>query len=442
MFGFLKKKLKDTLGKFSKKVEEEAEVVEEAPEVVPEQPAPQAEEPKQAEPEAQPKEAVIEPKQPEKKKQPEPETKQAPPAEEKKPEPAHPPAPEQEPKKEEIEPETVPQEQPTPVQPTEEPEAEAQPKEKEKGFLGIFKKKEKEQEQPKEQKGFFSKVTESVTKVQLSEQKFEDLFWDLEVTLLENNVAVEVVEKIKADLKGALTADRISRKGLERTISDALKHSIQDLFKVEGFDLVQKARTKKPFVIAMIGVNGSGKTTTMAKLAHLFQKNGLTVVMAAADTFRAAAIQQLEEHADRLKTKLIKQDYQSDPAAVAFDAIEHAKAKAIDVVLIDTAGRLHSNQNLMDELKKLIRVNKPDLKLFIGESTTGNDCVEQAKYFDAAVGIDAIILAKADVDEKGGAAISVSFVTKKPILFLGTGQTYDDLKPFDAELLVEQIGLS
>jgi len=160
---------------------------------------------------------------------------------------------------------------------------------------------------------------------------------------------------------------------------------------------------------------------------NLFKKNGLKCVIAASDTFRAAAIQQLQEHADKLGVKMIKHDYGADPAAVAFDAIKYAEANRADVVLIDTAGRLHSNVNLMDEMKKVVRVAKPDLKIFIGESITGNDCVEQAKKFNEAIGIDGIILAKADLDDRGGAAISVSFVTKKPILYIGTGQGYDDL---------------
>jgi fused signal recognition particle receptor len=188
-------------------------------------------------------------------------------------------------------------------------------------------------------------------------------------------------------------------------------------------------------------VNGSGKTTTIAKMVKLFQDNNMKCVIAASDTFRAAAIQQLEEHANRLKVKLIKHDYGADPAAVAYDAIEHAKAKDLDVVFIDTAGRLHSNTNLMDEMKKIIRVAKPDMKIFIGESITGNDCVEQAKQFNEAVGIDAIILSKADVDEKGGAAISVSYVTGKPIIYIGTGQEYNDLEKFDKKLVLGTLGM-
>jgi fused signal recognition particle receptor len=222
-----------------------------------------------------------------------------------------------------------------------------------------------------------------------------------------------------------------------------LRESVKGLFIDNDLNIIDEIRKKKdkPYIISFIGVNGSGKTTSMAKLAYLLQKNNLSVVFAASDTFRAAAIQQLQEHADKLGVKMIRHDYESDPAAVAFDAIQHAKSKGIDVVLIDTAGRLHVNDNLMNELKKLIRVNKPDLKIFVGESITGNDCVEQAKLFNEVVGIDAIILAKADVDEKGGAAVSVSYVTKKPIIYLGTGQKYDDLQEFKPEIIIKNIGL-
>ncbi len=296
-----------------------------------------------------------------------------------------------------------------------------------------------------EPKGFFTKITETFTKIQISEEKFEELFWELEVVLLENNVAVEVIDKIKRDLKKELMNGKVSRRGVEDLILSTLRQSITELFDVEKIDLInnikKKRETGKPYIVAIIGVNGAGKTTSIAKLTHKFQKEGLSVVLAASDTFRAAAIQQLEEHANKLNVKMVKHDYNSDPAAVAFDAIKYAEAKNIDVVMIDTAGRLHSNTNLMRELEKVIRVCQPDIKIFVGESITGNDCVEQAKEFDKAVGIDAIILAKADVDDKGGAAISVSYILQRPILYLGTGQTYDDLKEFDSKLILESLEL-
>jgi len=297
-------------------------------------------------------------------------------------------------------------------------------------------------EEPEEEKGFFRKLAETITKKTLSEEKFEEIFWDLEVALLENNVAVEVIDKIKDDLKRGLVNKKLDRGRIEETIENTLKDSIKSLFDTEKIDLIRliKSKKQKPFTVIFVGVNGSGKTTTIAKMAKYFQNNRLKCVIAASDTFRAAAIQQLEEHADRLGVRLIKQDYGADPAAVAFDAVKYAESKNIDVVMVDTAGRLHSNTNLMDEMKKIVRVAKPDLKIFIGESITGNDCVEQAKHFNEAVGIDGIILAKADIDEKGGAAISVSYVTGKPIMFIGVGQRYDDLKEFDEKIVMESMG--
>ncbi|MFQ5474880.1 MAG: signal recognition particle-docking protein FtsY [Candidatus Nanoarchaeia archaeon] len=326
-----------------------------------------------------------------------------------------------------------------------------------KGFFSkIFKKKEElkdvseheEKEEPKDEtrpeeqkKGFFGKLKEGIVAKKLSASKFEELFFDIEVALLENNVAVEVIEKIKVDLKKELVDQKLNRFDISGIILDTLQESLDELLDFETLDILALAKKKKPLVIVFVGVNGSGKTTTIAKMAKYFENNGLSSVLVAADTFRAAAIQQLEEHAKRLNKKIIKHDYGSDPAAVAFDGIRYAEAKDMDVVLIDTAGRLHSNVNLMDELAKIVRVSKPDLKIFIGESITGNDCIEQAQKFNETVKIDGIILSKADVDEKGGAAISVAHVTGKPILFIGTGQDYEDLEPFDKEKIMENLGL-
>ncbi|MEK6984287.1 MAG: signal recognition particle-docking protein FtsY [Nanoarchaeota archaeon] len=292
-------------------------------------------------------------------------------------------------------------------------------------------------------KGFFESIKEKIVTTKINDGQFNKLFWDLELALMENNVAVEVIEKLKINLKIELVEKPIKRTKIEETVQEALKTSIQGLFDVANVDLIVEIRKKaeKPYVIVFFGINGSGKTTSIAKLANMLNEKKISCVLAASDTFRAASIEQLQQHADKLKLKMIRHNYSSDPAAVAFDAIKHAKAKNIDVVLIDTAGRMHSNVNLIDEMKKIIRVAKPDLKVFVGESITGNDCVEQAKTFNEAVGIDGIILAKADVDEKGGAAVSVSYVTKKPILFLGTGQKYSDLQVFDSEIVVKGLGL-
>ena len=265
----------------------------------------------------------------------------------------------------------------------------------------------------------------------------------MELALLENNVAVEVIDKIKDDLRQSLVEKPIKRTKVEETIRESLKNSVNELFDVGEINLLNfiKSRKDRPFVIAFFGINGSGKTTTIAKIASMLKSKKISAVLAASDTFRAASIEQLQKHADSINVKMIRHDYKADPAAVAFDAIKYAKAKNIDVVLIDTAGRMHSNENLLNEMKKIIRVAKPDLKIFVGEAITGNDCVEQAKAFNESVGIDGIILAKADVDEKGGAFVSVSYVTKKPIMFLGTGQNYSDLQEFDSDAVIKNLGL-
>ena len=307
-------------------------------------------------------------------------------------------------------------------------------------------KEEKKEEEPEEgEKGFFKKLTKGLGLKRLSESKFDSIFFDLEVALLENNVAVEVIDKIRQDLHSRLVDKKLKRSQIENIVLQSLKESLDQILNAKPVDILgkikDKRKDKKPYVIVFVGINGSGKTTTIAKMARYFMDNNLKTVIVASDTFRAAAIQQLEEHANKLGVKLIKHDYGSDPAAVAFDGIKYAESKDIDVVLIDTAGRLHSNVNLMDEMKKIIRVANPDMKIFIGESITGNDCIEQAQQFNDAVDIDGIVLSKADVDEKGGAAISVSYVTGKPILFIGTGQEYKDLQKFDKSVVLDNLGL-
>lgn len=294
---------------------------------------------------------------------------------------------------------------------------------------------------PEEKRGIFRKIKEALTTKAINDVQFNELFWDIELVMLENNVAVDVIEKVKKDLNMVIVGKPLPRTKIKETVMTTLRTSLSALFIEPDLNLSQLAKQHKPLVIAFIGINGSGKTTTIAKLAHALQQQGHSIVMAAADTFRAAAIDQLQYHADKLGCKLIKHDYGADAAAVAFDAIKHAKAKNKDIVLIDTAGRLHSNTNLIEELKKIMRVAKPHLKLFIGESITGNDCTEQARQFNETVGIDGIILSKADIDEKGGTALSISYVTKKPILYLGTGQEYKDLQAFDKNKLLAQIGI-
>lgn len=300
----------------------------------------------------------------------------------------------------------------------------------------------KEKEETKESAGILHKLKQTITTKTLSEEKFEELFWDLELLLLENNLSVEVIEKIKFDLKKELVNKPLPREDFAAKIKNTLRQSLFQILSWEKIDFISQIQKKenKPYIIAFFGINGSGKTTTLAKLSHFLQKNQLKTVLAAADTFRAAAIQQLEEHAQKLNTKIIRQDYGSDSAAVAFDAIKYAQKNKIDVVMIDTAGRLHSNTNLMEELEKICRVAKPDFKIFVGESITGNDCIEQARRFNEKINIDGVILTKADVDEKGGAPLSISYTIKKPILYLGTGQNYPDLQEFNQQQIIENLG--
>jgi len=297
----------------------------------------------------------------------------------------------------------------------------------------IEEEKEQEEEEEEEKQGFFSRF-----KKKLTQEKFDELFTELEMILLQNNVAYEVVEKIKLSLKEKIVGKNLSDINLEQI----LKKSVEEIL-INPPNFIKEIRktlaVKSPFVIAFFGINGSGKTTTIAKVANLLKKEKLSVVLAAADTFRAASIEQLQQHADKLDLHLIKKDYGADPASVGFDAVEYAKKHHIDVVLIDTAGRMNTKDSLMKEMEKIARVNKPDMRIFVGESITGNDATEQAKAFNDTANITGIILSKADVDEKGGTAISVSYITKKPILFLGTGQTYNDLEVFDKAKLIKKI---
>jgi fused signal recognition particle receptor len=201
----------------------------------------------------------------------------------------------------------------------------------------------------------------------------------------------------------------------------------------------KKRKTREPFVIAFVGINGTGKTTTIAKVARMFMKKGYSVVLSCSDTYRAGSIEQLEEHGKRLGVKMIRHTYGADPAAVAYDAVSHAKAHGIDVVLIDTAGRIQTDRNLMNELAKVKRVIAPDLTILTVDALTGNDAVMQAEEFHKTVGIDATVLTKVDADVKGGSALSVTYVTKKPIIFIGTGQTYEDLELFNPEKFTQMI---
>jgi fused signal recognition particle receptor len=272
-------------------------------------------------------------------------------------------------------------------------------------------------------------------------EDLEDPLWELEMALIESDVEMSVAEEILDNIEEELVGE--TRKVTESTgsiVEDALRDALLEVISVGQFDFDQRIQEgDRPVVIVFTGVNGVGKTTTIAKMARYLEQRGLSAVLANGDTYRAGANEQIAEHADNLGKKLIRHDQGGDPTAVVYDAVEYAEANDIDVVLGDTAGRLHTDDDLMDQLAKIHRVVGPDMTLFVDESVAGQDAVERAREFDEAAEIDGTILTKADADSQGGAAISIAHVTGKPILFLGTGQDYGDLERFDPEWLVDQL---
>lgn len=291
-----------------------------------------------------------------------------------------------------------------------------------------------------EKEGLLSKVKKALTEKKITEADVKGVLWDMQIALVESDVALAAAEKITGDIKSALVGKSVKRgEDVEKIIKSAMRKSVKELMAVDSLSLMEKVKTKQPFIIIFLGFNGSGKTTTIARIGHMLKQRGISCVFAAADTWRAAAIEQIEEHGKKLDIPVIKQKYGADPAAVIFDAVKHATAKKIDVVLADTAGRSHANVNLVDEMKKIIRVNKPDLKILVLDALTGNDIYEQCKLFNEAVGVDGLILTKADVYDKGGAAVSAAWTIKKPLLYLGVGQEYGDLQPFDPEKIVANL---
>jgi fused signal recognition particle receptor len=485
MFGFLKKKIDDFVSKITKKTEEKLETqpspaepaplpaqqpvaqpeesvptpasapeepaqtpapvepvraqpVEEKPaELVAEKPSEVFQQVKISKPAAPPAKPAPEPSRPEPQPRPEPQLVKPSPA------PAKPPAPALQPTRPPAPPVVKPQPsqpvKPQPVQRVVE-EKPAQPK---KGIadkiLSVFK------PAPAPTKPAPSLITEIkkavVGEARLSPQEVDDFVWDFSLALLEGDVAHDVADAICTEIKQKLAA-RAFRKSedIPQAVQSIVKSAVRDVLVDPAFDLVAEIKkAEKPVVIMFLGPNGAGKTTTIAKFAVLLRKHGLTSVFAAGDTFRAASIEQLEEHARRVGVRVVKQQYGSDPAAVAFDAISAAKAAGIDCVLIDTAGRQETNRNLMEELKKIARVAKPRFKIYLDEALAGNVLVERVSHFKEAIGLDGVVLSKMDVDVKGGGTISIARATGVPILFFGTGQGYDDLQPFDREEVVSRI---
>jgi len=284
-------------------------------------------------------------------------------------------------------------------------------------------------------------VSEAIKYKTLSSEEIESFLEEIELMLVEADVALDAAEKIKDLMRDVLTQLKIPRVGNVRThVMNAMKNKLYEILKKGVFekDLIKLVKEgSRPFKIVFMGVNGVGKTTTIAKIAFLLLKNGLRPVIVAADTFRAAAQEQLKKHSEKLGVPFIGGRYGSDPAAVAYDGVRYAAKRNYDVVLIDTAGRMHVDANLMDELKKIVRVIKPDLKILVLDALTGNDAVEQARAFHESVGVDAVVLTKVDADSRGGAALSVILSIDRPILYLGIGQSYEDLVPYDPNCLLK-----
>jgi len=290
-----------------------------------------------------------------------------------------------------------------------------------------------------------SGLVEKIATTELKAENLRSILSNFRLNLIENDVAVAVADHVCEEMEKRLDGVQVRRLEDRKEIVRRSLHEIllAILTTNETIDLMEKVEEKRranePYVIVFVGINGTGKTTTIAKVAQLLMKNRYSVILACSDTYRAGSIEQLEEHAKRLGVRMIKHKYGADPAAVAYDAINHARAHGVGAVLIDTAGRIQTDRNLMNELDKIKRVINPDLTILTVDALTGNDAVMQAEEFHRSVGIDGTILTKVDADVKGGAALSVTYVTGKPIVFIGTGQKYENLEEFDPEQFTQMI---
>ena len=291
----------------------------------------------------------------------------------------------------------------------------------------------------------FSAVTSAVREKRLSEDEVGQVAFNFQLSLIESDVAQNVAERLTQEVEKGLAGMKVDRsEEASEVVGERLNEALQAAFARSGTvdilaNIEEKKKLGEPYVILFLGINGTGKTTTIAKFANLLKKKGVSVVCAAGDTHRPGAIEQLTEHADRLSLKVVSQRYGADPAAVGRDGVLYAKAHHADCLLIDSAGRMQTNQNLMEEMAKVARVVKPDFKMFIADALTGNDAVSQAELFNKHVGFDGVILTKADADVRGGAALSIVYSTGKPVLYLGVGQGYDDLEPFDSQKFLDSL---
>jgi fused signal recognition particle receptor len=293
-------------------------------------------------------------------------------------------------------------------------------------------------------KGLSSAVSKIVV-TELKAEKLRPILDEFRLNLIENDVAVPVAYYITDELEKRLDGVQVNRLGdRKELVKDTLHEVLIEILTTKETvnfleNIEEKRRAKEPYTILFVGINGTGKTTSIAKVAHFLMKRGYSVVLAGADTYRAGSIEQLEQHSQKLGVRMITHKYGADPAAVAYDAISHAESRGINVVLIDTAGRIQTDRNLMSELGKIKRVVDPDLTVLVIDALIGNDAVLQAEEFHKSVTVDANILTKVDADVKGGASLSVAHVTGKPIIFIGVWQDYDDLEPFEPEKFTHMI---
>jgi fused signal recognition particle receptor len=286
---------------------------------------------------------------------------------------------------------------------------------------------------------------QKISQKELSEKDVNRILEEFVLILVQNDVAYDVAKKICDDIRLKLETVQVKRfSGSTEPARELLQSVLIELLRGSGdtsfFDVLEKCKDDhRSAVILFVGVNGTGKTSSIAKIGHLLLSKGYSVVIAAADTYRTGSIEQIEEHARRIGIKTIRHDYGGDSAAVAFDAVNYAKAHGINVVLIDTAGRMQTNKNLLEEMKKISRVAQPDLTILVVDALTGNDAIEQGRIFSESVKLDGVILTKLDADTKGGSAISMATIIGKPILFAAVGQNYEDLVPFSPEEMVAKL---
>lgn len=277
----------------------------------------------------------------------------------------------------------------------------------------------------------------------ISKKDIEKQLESLKYELISSDIAFNVCEEIITNIENKLVNSHIKiNTNIEDLIKLSIMNTISEIISKNEFDFDKYLNdNKNTFIhILLIGINGTGKTTSLAKLInYIKEKHNKSIVVAAGDTYRSGAIEQLEIHCNRLNTKLIKYENRADPTSVIYEGIQYCKKNNIDILLSDTAGRMHTNKNLMGQLEKIYRVTKPDLVLFVEDATSGNDTIERINYFSKIVPIDGIILTKIDADIRGGAAISISYISKKPILFVGTGQEYSDFIKFNSDWFINEI---